>query len=221
VEHEGRYPTISKSPGGRDVRPVVLRDIFPAVRGRVYFVTGTVHRRLAVSVAAESSSRERYGLAVLPSAPVGLQFHITHSCSGIRAGAASSPKEVTTLNSYELMMILRPDVEDAGRGAILERVTQIIDNEGGTVFKVDEWGKRRFAYEIDHMNEGFYYVLTAKCSPETMDELTRILGIADSVVRSMPVRLREEPQESIPYTPQSAESAAVAAEADAGETTEE
>lgn len=128
---------------------------------------------------------------------------------------------MTTLNSYELMVILRPDVEDAGREAILDRVTQIINDEGGTVFKADDWGKRRFAYEIDHLNEGFYYVLTAKCSPETMDELTRILKISDSVVRSMPVRLREEPKGAGLQTPQSAEPVAVAAAADAEETTEE
>lgn len=102
-----------------------------------------------------------------------------------------SPKEVIPLNSYELMLILRYDAEDQTRTQILDRVRDIITSDGGLVSKVDEWGKRRFAYEIDKMNDGYYYVLYFEAETKTLDEVTRVLKIVDEVVRFMPVRLEE------------------------------
>lgn len=89
-------------------------------------------------------------------------------------------------------MIMRPDAEDETRAALLDRVREIITNEQGTVGKTDEWGKRRFAYEIDHINEGYYYVMYFKAEPKTLDEITRVLKIADTVLRVMPVRMPEK-----------------------------
>lgn len=102
-----------------------------------------------------------------------------------------SPKEVTELNSYELMLILRPDADDDTRAAIIGRVKDIIAADEGVMGKIDEWGKRRFAYEIDHMTEGYYYVLYFRVEPKTLDEITRVLKITDAVIRNMPVRLEE------------------------------
>jgi small subunit ribosomal protein S6 len=98
---------------------------------------------------------------------------------------------VTELNSYELMLILRPDAVDETRAAILDRVKEIVSADAGAMGKIDEWGKRRFAYEIDHMTEGYYYVVYFSVEPKTLDEITRVLGITDAVVRYMPVRLEE------------------------------
>jgi small subunit ribosomal protein S6 len=95
---------------------------------------------------------------------------------------------VIPLNSYELMLILRHDAEDQARTAVLDRVKDIIATDEGAVSKVDEWGKRRFAYEIDKMNEGYYYVLYFNAPPKTLDEVGRVLKITDEVVRFMPVR---------------------------------
>ncbi len=89
-------------------------------------------------------------------------------------------------------MIMRPDAEDETRAALLDRVREIITNEQGTVGKTDEWGKRRFAYEMNHVNEGYYYVMYFKAEPKTLDEVTRVLKIADTVLRIMPVRLPEK-----------------------------
>ena len=102
-----------------------------------------------------------------------------------------SPKEVTELNSYELMLILRHDAVDETRAAILDRINEIVSADAGEMGRIDEWGKRRFAYEIDHMTEGYYYVMYFNVEPKTLDEITRVLGITDAVVRFMPVRLEE------------------------------
>jgi small subunit ribosomal protein S6 len=87
------------------------------------------------------------------------------------------------------MLILRADAEDEARAAVLDRVKDILESRQGVWGKIDEWGKRRFAYEIDHMTEGFYYVLYLEADPTALDEITRVLGITDAVVRYMPVRL--------------------------------
>jgi small subunit ribosomal protein S6 len=88
--------------------------------------------------------------------------------------------------------MLRSTAEDPARVAILDRVKEIITTDGGELKKVDEWGKKRFAYEIDHMTEGYYYILTFHAEPKTLDEVTRVLKITDDVIRAMPVRLDEK-----------------------------
>jgi small subunit ribosomal protein S6 len=88
--------------------------------------------------------------------------------------------------------MLRSTAEDPARAAILDRVKEIITTDGGELKKVDEWGKKRFAYEIDHMTEGYYYILTFHAEPKTLDEVTRVLKITDDVIRAMPVRLDEK-----------------------------
>ncbi|HZK49408.1 MAG TPA: 30S ribosomal protein S6 [Thermoleophilia bacterium] len=98
---------------------------------------------------------------------------------------------MTELNSYELMLILRPDTVDEARAAILDRIKEIVAADQGVMGKIDEWGKRRFAYEIAHMTEGYYYVMYFNVEPKTLDEITRVLGITDAVVRNMPVRLED------------------------------
>ena len=92
------------------------------------------------------------------------------------------------LNSYELALILRADVEEEERIAVLNRAKDIITGDGGVTAKIDEWGKRRLAYEIDHTVDGVYYFLYFQAEAKTLDEVTRVLGITDSVLRFMPVR---------------------------------
>lgn len=89
-------------------------------------------------------------------------------------------------------MIMRPDASDEARAAILDRVREIITSEDGTVGRTDEWGKRRFAYEIAHLNEGYYYVMYFTAGTATLDEVTRVLKIADIILRVMPVRLPDK-----------------------------
>ncbi len=72
--------------------------------------------------------------------------------------------------------------------AAVDRYLTTITSRDGKIVGIDHWGKRRFAYEIRHMNEGYYSVVTLEATPETVDELSRVLGLADSVIRHKVVR---------------------------------
>lgn len=92
------------------------------------------------------------------------------------------------MRSYELMVIHRYDmVEPDVRSAVQEIEKAITDREGA-VTGTDFWGKRRFAYEINHMNEGFYSVINFDGDVELQTALDRSLGLLDSVVRHKIVR---------------------------------
>ncbi len=67
---------------------------------------------------------------------------------------------------------------------MLDRTKEIITGDGGVVVKIDEWGKKRLAYEIDDSLDGVYYILYFEATPKTLDEVT--LGITDVVLRFMP-----------------------------------
>ncbi len=93
------------------------------------------------------------------------------------------------MRSYELMVIHRYDMAETDvRNAVAEVEKAITDREG-VVTDSDFWGKRRFAYEIDHMNEGYYAVITFDGAVELQQTLDRSLGLLDSVVRHKVLRL--------------------------------
>ena len=79
-------------------------------------------------------------------------------------------------------------MEDQERTAVLDRTKEIITGDGGAIVKIDEWGKRRLAYEIKDSFDGVYYILYFQATPKTLDEVTRVLGITDSVLRFMPIK---------------------------------
>ncbi|HEX6262559.1 MAG TPA: 30S ribosomal protein S6 [Actinomycetota bacterium] len=91
------------------------------------------------------------------------------------------------MRTYEVMVIVDESAEDKLE-AVVERVTQIVTNGGGEVTKVDRWGKRKFAYEIDHKTDGFYLLLEFTADTELLGELERVLLLADEVVRHKVVR---------------------------------
>jgi small subunit ribosomal protein S6 len=79
-------------------------------------------------------------------------------------------------------------VEDEERNAVLDRTKEIITGDNGVIVKIDEWGKRRLAYEIKDLFDGVYYILYFEAEVKTLDEVTRVLGITDSVLRYMPLK---------------------------------
>ncbi len=79
-------------------------------------------------------------------------------------------------------------MEDQERTAVLDRTKEIITGDGGAIVKIDEWGKKRLAYEIKDSFDGVYYILYFQATPKTLDEVTRVLGITDSVLRFMPLK---------------------------------
>ena len=90
---------------------------------------------------------------------------------------------------YELMIIVDQDVDDIAGKAIVERAKQMIEADGGKVPTVDQWGRRRFAYPINHKHEGVYTVLEIVTEAPNLDEVDRFLRLADEVVRHKLFRL--------------------------------
>ncbi len=91
--------------------------------------------------------------------------------------------------AYELMIIVDQDVDDAANRAVVERVKEMVAADGGTIPTVDNWGRRRFAYPINHKNEGVYTVFEIVTEAPNLDELDRFLRLADDVVRHKLIRL--------------------------------
>jgi small subunit ribosomal protein S6 len=92
------------------------------------------------------------------------------------------------MRRYEVMLIFDPGLEDKDVKAAVDRHLTTVTSRGGKVVNIDHWGKRRFAYEIRHINEGYYAVVDLEAEPATVDELSRVLGLADEVVRYKVVR---------------------------------
>ena len=94
-----------------------------------------------------------------------------------------------TVRAYELMIIVDRDVDDAANTAVLNRVQELVQADGGSVPTVDKWGRRRFAYPINHKDEGVYSVLEIVTEAGNLDEVDRFLRLADDVVRHKLIRL--------------------------------
>ncbi len=88
-----------------------------------------------------------------------------------------------TMNKYEVVYIIDPAVEDEARKALINRFNELITGNGGSVDKVEEWGKRRLAYAIDYKTEGYYVLVNFQAEADLPKELERNLQISDSVIR--------------------------------------
>jgi len=96
------------------------------------------------------------------------------------------------MKQYETMYIVRADLEDDKRAELINQLHTIITNHGGTIDNVDEWGVRDFAYPIDFMNRGYYVVVTYTVDVDGLNELQRVMGIDNNVVRSMTINCDEK-----------------------------
>jgi small subunit ribosomal protein S6 len=89
---------------------------------------------------------------------------------------------------YELGFILNPEVSEEQTRAILERIEQIIRNYDGQIVKVNQWGRRRLAYPIQHHRDGYYAFIDMILTPETVLELDRTLKVSEEVLRHLITR---------------------------------
>ena len=96
-----------------------------------------------------------------------------------------------SLRQYELMIILDPEIEERTVAPSLDKYLTVVTTEGGSVDKVDIWGRRRLAYDIKKKSEGIYAVVDFTASPATAKELDRQLGLNEVVLRTKVLR-REE-----------------------------
>ncbi len=96
------------------------------------------------------------------------------------------------MRDYELLYIIKPEIEEDAIDAIVEKFNDILVKEGATVAKVDKWGKRRLAYEIDKKYREGYYVLVSFNGPAAaVDECERLLKIDDNILRQMTTKVGE------------------------------
>ena len=95
------------------------------------------------------------------------------------------------MNKYELAVVVSAKIEDDARAEVIEKVKNLVTRFGGNVTDVDEWGKRRLAYEIQKMKEGFYYVVQFDAPTSAPAEIESRIRIMDNVMRYLVVK-REE-----------------------------
>jgi small subunit ribosomal protein S6 len=92
------------------------------------------------------------------------------------------------VNDYEILLMLDPELPEERQGEILARAQEFVTKSGGAWESQEPWGRRRLAYEIDHKSDGAYHLLTFSSSPETLDEVSRVLKITEGVMRHMATR---------------------------------
>lgn len=92
---------------------------------------------------------------------------------------------------YELMLVLKPDLEEEPLAVLITKFQEIITAQGGEVVKTDQWGKRKLAYDIGGHSEGFYVVIDFQSETGAAAELERVLKITDEVLRHLLVRTDE------------------------------
>ncbi|WP_122644730.1 30S ribosomal protein S6 [Luxibacter massiliensis] len=92
------------------------------------------------------------------------------------------------MNKYELAVVVSAKIEDDARAQVIEKVKDLITRFGGSVSDVDEWGKRRFAYEIQKMKEGYYYFIHFESESTVPSEVEQRIRIMDHVLRYLCVR---------------------------------
>lgn len=93
------------------------------------------------------------------------------------------------MRPYEVVIIFDAGLEEEVIGTILERAAETIRSRGGNPGRTQRWGRRRFAYEVDHRQEGYYVLMELRAEPAAVAEMNRVLSLADEVVRHKTIRL--------------------------------
>ncbi|MBO4903121.1 MAG: 30S ribosomal protein S6 [Lachnospiraceae bacterium] len=92
------------------------------------------------------------------------------------------------MSKYELCVVLNAKIEDEERAAVLEKVKGYITRFGGTITNVDEWGKKKLAYEVQKMTEGFYYFIQFDAETDAPREIENRIRIMENVMRFLIVK---------------------------------
>ena len=92
------------------------------------------------------------------------------------------------MNKYELALVVNAKIEDEERIATLEAAKEIITRFGGTVTNVDDWGKKKLAYEIQKMNEGYYYFIQFDADSNVPGEVEQRVRILEKVIRYLCIK---------------------------------
>lgn len=92
------------------------------------------------------------------------------------------------MNKYELSLVVNAKIEDEAKNATVEAVKELITRFGGNITNVDDWGKKRLAYEIQKMKEGYYYFIKFDGDSTTPNEVEQRLRIMENVIRFLCIR---------------------------------
>ena len=101
---------------------------------------------------------------------------------------ARDHKEVQDMSKYELAVVVSAKLEDEARAEVIEKVNALVTRFGGNVTEVEEWGKKKLAYEIQKMKEGFYYFVKFESETTTPIEVEQRIRIMDGVIRYLCVK---------------------------------
>ena len=115
---------------------------------------------------------------------------------GMGSGARDH-KEVQDMSKYELAVVVSAKLEDEARAEVIEKVNALVTRFGGNVTEVEEWGKKKLAYEIQKMKEGFYYFVKFESDTTTPIEVEQRIRIMDGVIRYLCVK--QEAQKEAAY----------------------
>src|SRR5690625_7828866 len=99
------------------------------------------------------------------------------------------------MNKYEVMYIIRPDIEVDAQKEVIERFNKVLTDNGAEITNVDEMGQRRLAYEINDYRDGYYVVVNFDGGTEAVDEFDRIAKFTDEIIRHMIIRLDDQRSE--------------------------
>jgi small subunit ribosomal protein S6 len=102
------------------------------------------------------------------------------------------------VTTYEILLLLDPDLAEARQDELIARIRGLVEKGGGTWRSHDAWGRRRLAYEIAKKPEGVYHLVVFESPAETLDEVSRVLKIDDSVLRHLATRHIEGSRTSAP-----------------------
>ncbi|MDR3540783.1 MAG: 30S ribosomal protein S6 [Desulfosporosinus sp.] len=92
------------------------------------------------------------------------------------------------MKAYELLYIIRPDLDEEATTALVDRLSGLVASNGGDNLTVEKWGKRRLAYEIEDYKEGQYILMNFEGEGRTSQEIERVMKISDDVIRFLTVR---------------------------------
>jgi len=107
------------------------------------------------------------------------------------AVAVEAKSPVSSGPRYELALILKPNLDDEAKAAQIEQITKLLERFGASIEKIDEWGRRRLAYEIAKHNEGFYYFITFASETSAPIEIERRIRIMENLLRYLIIRIEE------------------------------
>ncbi|MBG9446260.1 MULTISPECIES: 30S ribosomal protein S6 [Bacillales] len=92
------------------------------------------------------------------------------------------------MRKYEVMYIIRPNIEDEAKKALVERFNTILTDNGAEVSESKDWGKRRLAYEINDFRDGYYQLMNVNAEATAVDEFTRLAKISEDIIRYIVVK---------------------------------